>query len=405
MVVLAVGVQTGGGAQGGVGSGGTGIAQSGGSGHQDDGSGDGEAHPLAQRNVQDGNDRHGAEGGADTHGDQQADQGNHGGGDPLVAAHDGDSGLDQLVDSAGGLHDLGVAASDQHDEADQAHDADAAVKLLVDLVPLNSAANDHDGNAGQSGQSQGVGQDLDHDHAQDGDQGHGVSSGKAVRGGIGSGSVGSDHLVLTGLAIGDEHGDQQADQHAAAQHPVVVGNFADGGLHAVGGHVVGDDAHEDGTEAEGDGDVGGLQAEGQSAGHAAAVDLHLIEHGQHGGDQDGDESDVHGDQVLRQAGHSGQDQQQHRGALAAHDLGQLLGGHVGQTGGGDGGGEGAQQHVSQSGVGVSGEAVAQDAHRVGDGDAAQNSARHSGDDQGHQHVQLEQTQDTKDNDGYQNGIR
>ena len=118
-------------------------------------------------------------------------------------------------------------------------------------------------------------------------------------------AINGDVLILTGLAIGDEHGDQQADQHAAAQHPVVVGNFADGGLHAVGGHVVGDDAHEDGTEAEGDGDVGGLQAEGQSAGHAAAVDLHLIEHSQHGGDQDGDESDVHGDQVLRQAGHSG----------------------------------------------------------------------------------------------------
>ena len=112
---------------------------------------------------------------------------------------------------------------------------------------------------------------------------------------------------------------------------------------------------------------------------------------------------MYGDQVLGQAGHGGQDDQ-HQLALAAHDLGQLLGQHVGQAGRGNGGGKGTQQDIGQSGVGVAAEAVTQDAHGVGDGDAAQHSADHGGDDQGHQNVQLEQTQDAQNNDRDQDRV-
>ena len=404
VVVLAVSIQTGGGAQGGVGGGGAGVTQSSGGGHQDSGSGSGEAHSRAQGDIDDGNDGNGGEGRADTHGDQQADQGDHGGSDDLVAAHDGNGSLDQSVNGVGGLHNVSVTAGDQHDDGDQAHDLNAALELLVDVLPLDGLADEHDQQADGGRQSQQADLGLNDHDDNDGQDGHIVSHGQLVGGNsVGLGGVNSQVLVLAGLAVGHEHGQQQTDQHAGAQHPVVLGDLTDGDGHAVGGHVVSDDAHEDGAEAEGDGDVGSLQTESQSAGGAAAVDLHLIHQAQQGGNQDGDESDVDGDQVLGEAGDEGNDQQ-HDLTLAAQDLGQLLSQNVSQAGGGDGSGEGAQQDVRQSSVGVVGEAAGQDAHGIDGADTADHGADHSGDDQGHQDVQLAQTQDTQQQNRNDYGI-
>ena len=404
MVVLTVSIQTGGGAQGGVGSGRTGIAQSGSSGHQNGGSSGGEAQLHAQRHVDDSNDGNGGEGRTDTHGDQQADQGDDGGSDQLGAAHHADSGVNQSVDRVGSLHNVSVTAGDQHDDGDQTHDLNAALELLVDLVPLNSLADEHDQQTDGSGQGQQADLGLNDDDDDDSQQGHIVSHGQLV----GDDSVGllgvdSQVLVLTGLGVGDEHGQEQTDQHANAQQPVVLGNLTDGDLHAVGGHVVSNDAHEDSTEAEGDGDVGSLQTESQSTSGAAAVDLHLIHQAQQRGNQDGNEGDMNGDQVLGEAGDEGQDQQ-HDLALAAHDLGQLLGQNVSQAGGGDGGSEGTQQDVGQGGVSVVGKAAGQNAHSVGQADAAHNSADHRSNDQRHQDVQLAQTENTQNQNGHQNRV-
>ena len=361
---------------------------------------------LAQRHEQDGQDGHGAEGGADAHGDQQTDQGDDGGGDPLVAAHGVDTGLDQGVNAAGGLHDLGVAAGNQHHEGDQAHQLHAAGQLVVDLVPLDGTEDDHDQHAAQSGQGQILGEHLDDDHDHHGHHGHIVPVLQLLADGVSGGGVGLDHLVLTGLAVQDEHRDQQADEHGDTQRPVGGGDVVDGDVHAVLIQVVPDDGHELQAEAEGDGDVGGLVAEGKTAGGRAAVQLHLVHHGQHGGDQDGDVGDVHRDQVLRQAGDDGDGAQQDQ-LLPADDAGELLGQDLRQAGGGDGGGEHAQQDVGQGGGGVAGEAAGEQPHDGGDallfsidGDTAHQAAHNTGDQHGQQHVQLQQAEDTQDDDGY-----
>ena len=110
-----------------------------------------------------------------------------------------------------------------------------------------------------------------------------------------------------------------------------------------------------------------------------------------------------GDQVLGEAGNEGNDQQ-HDLALAAQDLGQLLGQNVSQAGGGDGGGESTQQDVRQCGVSVVGETVGQDAHSVGQADTAHDSADHRSNDQRHQDVQLAQTENTQNQNGHQNRV-
>ncbi|MPM35511.1 hypothetical protein SDC9_82104 [bioreactor metagenome] len=404
VVVLSVCIQTGRGPQGGVGSGRAGVAQSGGSGHQNDGGGHGEAHLLAQRHIQHRNHGDGAEGAADAHGDQKANQGDNGGGDNLVAAHDADSGLNQLIHRAGGLDHVGIAAGHQHDKGNHAHDLEAALKLLVNFLPLDGAEHKHDHQAAQGGQSQRLGGNLNGNHHNNGQKGDGVLLGELIGDSLGGGHVHRQLLVLTGLTISDKDGQTQANQHGNAENPVVSRNLADGGGHAVLGHIVGNDAHEDGAEAKGNGDVGSLQAECQRAGGSPAVKLQLVEQAQQGRNHDGNESDVNGNQVLGQAGHAGQHYQKELGVLS-HDFGELLGHHVGQARGGDGGGKGAQQQVSQRGAAVYAEAGGQDTHGGGNVNAAQNGANNGGDDQGQKNVQLQQAQDTQDHHRHKNRIQ
>ena len=45
--------------------------------------------------------------------------------------------------------------------------------------------------------------------------------------------------------------------------------------------------------------------EGKAASHSAAGEAHLVHQHEHGRNQDGDISDVNGDEVLRQAGNQG----------------------------------------------------------------------------------------------------
>ena len=51
--------------------------------------------------------------------------------------------------------------------------------------------------------------------------------------------------------------------------------------------------------------VGSLMTESKTASHSAAVEAHLVHQHEHGRNQDGDISDVNGDEVLRQAGNQG----------------------------------------------------------------------------------------------------
>ena len=140
------------------------------------------------------------------------------------------------------------------------------------------------------------------------------------------------------------------------------------------------------------------------ASDAAAVDLHLIEQSQQGGNQNGNESDVNGNQVLGEAGDEGQQQQNDGAALAAHNLGQLLGQNVSNAGSGDSSGKSAQQDVGQSGVSVVSKAAGQDAHSIDQRNATDQSADHGSDDQRHQNIQLAQAQNAEDDNRYEDGV-
>ena len=140
-------------------------------------------------------------------------------------------------------------------------------------------------------------------------------------------------------------------------------------------------------------------AEGQTAGGRAAVQLHLVHHGQHGGDQNGNVGNVHGDQVLGQAGNDG-DRAQQSQLLAADDPGELLGEDLSKAGGGNGGGKGTQQHIGQSGGGVSGESAGERTHNGGNIHVTHQTANHAGNQHGQQHIQLQQAEHTQDDYGY-----
>ena len=68
---------------------------------------------------------------------------------------------------------------------------------------------------------------------------------------------------------------------------------------------------------------------------------------------------MHGNQILRQAGHTRQNEQQQTAALA-HNAGELFAHDVGQTGSGHSPREGAQENVGQSRSRVGAEAAAGD---------------------------------------------
>ena len=408
MVVLTVGIQTGRGAEGGIGRGGTGVTESRGSAHQHDGSSRGEADVIAEGDEEDSQNGDRTEGGTDTHGDQKADECDDDRSDQLAAAHDGNASFDQLVDAAGRLDDGRITAGDEHNESDQTHELHATGELLVDLVPGDGAEDDHDGETGEGGQSEVFGEDLSDDDDDDGSHGHIVTVAELAGNSVGRGGISLDHLIVAGLAIEHEHGDQQADEHGDREDPVDLGDIVDGNGHAVGGQVVADDGLEDQTEAEGNGDVGSLMTEGKAAGHSAAVEAHLVHQHEHGRNQDGDVSDVDGDEVLGQAGDQGDHTEKHE-LLGADDLAQLLGDDVGKAGRRDRRSEGTKQDVSKSGGRVAGEAGREQTHnavagRGIDGDAADKTAGNTGDQHGEQNVQLQKAEYAQHDDRYGNGV-
>ena len=75
MVVLTVGIQTGRGAEGGIGRGGTGVTESRSSAHQQDGSSGREADVLAEGHEEDSQNGDRTEGGTDAHGNRSSDRG------------------------------------------------------------------------------------------------------------------------------------------------------------------------------------------------------------------------------------------------------------------------------------------------------------------------------------------
>ena len=139
VVVLAVYVQAGSGAEGGIGSRRPGITQR--AGGADDGHGGQrrEAHAGAQGNVDGGNDGQGGEGAADAHGYQQADGKHNQSSHAFVAGKQVGAGVDQGFDLAGGLHHFGEALGGNHDEADHRHHAQTAVEHDIHFAAAHHA--------------------------------------------------------------------------------------------------------------------------------------------------------------------------------------------------------------------------------------------------------------------------
>ena len=148
--------------------------------------------------------------------------------------------------------------------------------------------------------------------------------------------------------------------------------------------------------------------EGKAASHSAAVEAHLVHQHEHGRNQDGDISDVNGDEVLRQAGDQGDHAEKHE-LLGANDLAQLLGDNVGKAGGSDRRSEGTEQDVGKSGSRVAGETGREQAHNAialsgVDGDTTGKTAGDTGDQHGEQNVQLQKAEYAQHDDRYGHGV-
>ena len=375
MVVLAVGVEARGGAQGRVGGGGARIPQCAGGAHQRDGRQRGEAEVQAQRHIDGGDDGHGGEGGADPHGDEQAYQQHQEGGQPLVARHHAGDGLYQALHPVGLFHHGGEAGGGDHDEADERHHAHPLGEGILALAELDDAATGEDDEAGQCPQHDAVGHQLQPQRHGDGQQGDpDVVEVEIDRLRLG----GQDllQIILARLAVAEEDGDQQADEHAQHRNGHRQRQLAVLDRHTVVDQVLGQDVVEkDAAKAHRQQHIGRGQAKGDDAGHLTAVDLHLGHDVQQRRDQDGNEGDMDRDQVLggdgdpqHRAEQQGLDPEDARAAGILAELADHLAcQQIRDAGAGDGDCEGPQHGVGEGDLGAAAQATAEGAEGLLEG--------------------------------------
>ncbi|MNE20072.1 hypothetical protein D3C80_1131760 [compost metagenome] len=360
VVVLTVGVEARGGTERRVGGGGTRIPQGTRGTDQGYGRHGGEAEVDAQGHIDGGDDGHCGEGGTYPHGDQQANQQHQEGGEPFLIPDHRRDGLHQALHPMGLLHHGGEAGGGDHDEADEGHHAHALGEGILALAKLDDATAGEDDETGEGPQHYAVGHQLQPQGDGDGQQGD-PDVVEVQLDGFRLGGQDLLQIILARLAIAEEDRHQQPDEHAEHRYGHRQRQLAELDRHPVVDQVLGQDVvEEDATKAYRQQHVGRGQAEGDDAGHLAAIDLHLGHDVQQRRDQDGNEGDVDRDQVL-----GGDGDPQYRGeqqALDPEDAGRtgilaeladhLAGQQVGDPGAGDGHREGPQHGVGEGDFGA-----------------------------------------------------
>ena len=410
MVVLTVGVEAGGRAEGSIRCRRAGVTEGGRCRNQQDSRRDGKAERAAHRHEQHREHGNRTERGADTHGDEQADERDNDRREQLTAADSGNACVYEGVDAAGRLDDRGVAACDEHDDGDLPHQTDAALDLCVDFVPRDSAEHDDNDQTAQRGQREILADDL-HDGDNDGRAEHDVMAVfELFRNLRGHRGIRFNIAVLARLAVEHEHREQQAEQHGDADGPVSGGDIVHGHGHAVFREVIRDNALKDQAKAERDGDIRHLMTERQCARDRAAIELHPVHHAEQRRHKNRDIGDMDGNEVLRQAG----DERQHtdeRQLMAAEQTRELFRENFRESGRGNAGRERAEQDIRERSRGVARKAARQQLHdglralrRGKQRNAARHAADDAGDEHGQQHVQSGQAQRAQHQHGHRHRI-
>ena len=166
------------------------------------------------------------------------------------------------------------AAAD-HDEADEGHHAHTLGEGILALAEFDDATAGEDDEACERPQHDAVGHQLQAECHGDGQQGYpDVVEIELDR--LGFGGQDLLQIILTRLAVAEEDGDEQAEEHAEYRDGHRQGQLAEFHRYAVVDEILGQDVvQEDTAKADRQQHVGSGQAEGDDAGHLTAVDLHL----------------------------------------------------------------------------------------------------------------------------------
>jgi len=159
--------------------------------------------------------------------------------------------------------------------------------------------------------------------------------------------------------------------------------------------------------------VGGHQAEGEDAGHSAAIEPQLGHDHQQRRDQQRNERDVDGDQVLAHHSHRGQATQHAPlhpeggplpGVLAIETADEDVGQQLRQAGMGDGHRESAEQRVRQGDSRTSRQAFLEGHHRRLQSDPREQATHHSAQEQRQDDMHPEGREYQHHQDGGHHGI-
>ena len=410
MIVLAVGVQAGGRAERGIRSRRACITKRGSRRDEQNGRRSGKAERGAHGHKQHCKHGNRAERGADAHRDEQTDERDDDGCDRPAAADGGNAGVHEGVNAAGRLDDRSVAACDEHDDGDLTHQTDAALDLRVDFIPFDCAEHDDHDQTAQCGQCEILTDDL-HDRDDDGRAEHDiVAVFELFRDFLRGRGVGFQITIFARPAVEYEHCDEQTEQHGDADAPVRGGNVAYRDRKAVFREVIRDHALKDQAETERNSDIGDLVAEGECARDRTSVEPHAVHHAEQRRHENGNVGDVHGDEVLRQAG----DERQHADegeSVTAEQARELFRQDFGKAGRGDAGRERAEQDVGERGRSIACEAARQQLHdglralrRGEQGNAARDAADDAGDEHGKQYVETGEAQRAQNEHGNRDRI-
>jgi len=282
--------------------------------------------------------------------------------------------------------------------------AEIMMKPMRDIMRTpwvkDDAATGEDDEAGQRPQHDAVGHQLQPQRHGDGQQGDpDVVEVEIDRLRLG----GQDllQIILARLAVAEEDGDEQAEEHAEYRDGHRQGQLAVFHRYAVVDEVLGQDVvEEDAAKAHRQQHIGRGQAKGDDAGHLTAVDLHLGHDVQQRRDQDGNEGDVHRDQVL-----GGDGDREYRGEQQALDpenagaagilaelVDDLAGQQIGDAGAGDGDREGPQHGVGEGDLGAATQATAEGAEGLLEGETANQAADDGADGERDHHIDPQQAE-------------
>ena len=195
-------------------------------------------------------------------------------------------------------HHFRKARGGDHDEADHGEHFHAFGKQIVGFFPLHHARKVEQQEACQCTQDHRAQPELNHEGDHNGNNGHDQCA-RAVGHVYALGTGNGFQIVFALAAVGEEYSNQQAAEHAKGRQSHGVHNAQAFGFAAVGA----DFGHQyfiqvNAAEADGQEHVGCDQTKGERTGYEPTVHFQFGHHVQHGRNDQRDECDMDGQDVL-----------------------------------------------------------------------------------------------------------